>query len=140
MEIRVLTEEENKLFNRMEIRFEVVHEGESTPKLLDVKRLLAQKIGADATHVIIDGFKTLFGIGRSVGDARVYKNMSELKDYEPMYLLKRNKVIKEEKPEEDKEEKPVEAKPEEKKPEQKEEVKPKEVKEGEGGGKEEKSS
>lgn len=93
MELKILYEEDNKLFNRKEIRFEVVHDDSATPKLPDVKLALAQKTGGDASHVIIDGFKTLFGIGRTVGDARVYKDMNELKDYEPQYLLKRNGLI-----------------------------------------------
>jgi len=100
MEVKILHEDNNPLFNRKEIRFEVVHKGETTPKLSDVKRVVANKTGSDASHVIIDGFKTLFGIGRTIGDARIYKKMDELKDYEPTYLLKRNGLITEEKKEE----------------------------------------
>ncbi len=99
MEIKLLNEELNPLFNRREVRFEVIHANESTPKLTDVRFALAQKLGADSSHIIIDGFKTLFGINRSVGDARIYKNMNDLKDYEPAYLLKRNKLIQEKKEE-----------------------------------------
>ncbi len=97
MELKILSDEENKLFNRHEVRFEVEHEGEPTPKLVDVKVILAQKIGVNASHIIIDGFKTLFGIGRTIGNARIYKTMDELKEYEPEYLLKRNNVITEKK-------------------------------------------
>ncbi len=100
MEVKLLVENENSLFNRREVRFEVVHEGGVTPKLTDVRLALAQKTGSDASHVVIDGFKTLFGIGRSVGDARIYKDMNDLKDYEPTYLLKRNSLLVEEKKEE----------------------------------------
>jgi small subunit ribosomal protein S24e len=68
-----------------------------TPKLLDVRAAIAAKTGSDTSHVVIDGFKTLYGIGRTVGDARVYKNADELNDYEPQYLLKRNSLIKDKK-------------------------------------------
>jgi len=97
MEVKILHEEGNPLFNRKEIRFEVVHEGKTTPDLVEVKRIIANKTGSDASHVIIDGFKTLYGIGRTMGDARIYKDMNELKDYEPEYLLVRNKLIQKEK-------------------------------------------
>jgi len=132
MEVKILNEVNNPLFNRKEVRFEIVHESKETPKLIEAKRVLASKTGSDGSHIIIDGFKTLFGIGRTIGDARIYKNMNELKDYEPMYLQKRNGLIVEEKKEEPKpEEKPAEKKEEEaKKEDNKEEVKPEE-KEGE---------
>ncbi len=97
MEVKILHEEKNPLFNRKEIKFEVIHEGKPTPKLTDVKLAIAEKTGSDASHIIIDNFKTLFGIGRTVGNARIYKKMEELKDYEPEYLLKRNNLIQEKK-------------------------------------------
>lgn len=104
MEVKILSEQENKLFNRKKVRFEVVHDNKTTPDLVKVRRELAAKTGSNASHVIIDGFKTLFGIGRTMGDARIYKNMEELKDYEPKYLLVRNKIVKEEEPAPKKEE------------------------------------
>jgi small subunit ribosomal protein S24e len=140
MELKIISEEENKLFNRKEVRFEVSHDKEATPKLADVRRAIATKTGGNVSHVIIDGFKTLFGIGRTIGDARIYDKMDELKDYEPTYLLKRNKIIQEEpkkeKEEESKEEKEVkeEKKEEEKEVEEKKEESPKEDK-GEADGK-----
>jgi small subunit ribosomal protein S24e len=131
MDVNIINEEENKLFNRKEIRFEVNHEGSDTPKLIDVRRALAQKTGTDTSHVVIDGFKTLFGIGRTIGDARIYKDMDELKDYEPNYLLKRNKIIEDEALEAGKEEaeENKEAKKEEKPKEEKKEENPAEKKE-----------
>ncbi|MFA5406401.1 MAG: 30S ribosomal protein S24e [Candidatus Nanoarchaeia archaeon] len=93
MDVKLLNETENLLFNRNEIRFEVVHDGEPTPKLIDVRLLLAKKVGGDSSLVVIDGFKTLFGIGRTIGNARVYKNTDEMNDYESQYLLKRNNLI-----------------------------------------------
>lgn len=93
-------EEDNPLFNRKEVRFEVVHEGGPTPSLNDIRIALAQKTGSEVMKVVIDSFKTLFGIGRTVGNARIYRELSDLKDYEPLYLLKRNKLVAEEKKEE----------------------------------------
>ena len=97
MNIKIVYEKENPLFERKEIRFEVNHENEPTPKLSDVKTALATKIGVNPSLIIIDSFKTMFGVGISIGDARIYKDIEKLKQYEPEYLLKRNKVIKEEK-------------------------------------------
>ena len=93
MEVKILREEENNLFNRTEVKFEVIHDGEATPKLADVRVAVATKTGSQPSLVIIDGFKTLFGVGRTVGDARIYKDMKDLKEYEPNYLLIRNGLI-----------------------------------------------
>lgn len=130
LDIKILKEDENKLFNRKELRFEVVHEGEPTPKLAAVRLKLATKTGSNPSHVIIDGFKTLFGIGRTVGDARIYPEMNDLKEYEPRYLLERNGLI--EKEEEKKEEVKEVPKKEEKKEESKEDKKEEEKDEENG--------
>ncbi len=97
MELKILSEETNKLFNRNELRFEVIHEGEPTPKLSDVRSKIATTTGGMSTHVVIDKFETLFGIGRTIGNARVYKDRDEMIEYEPQYLLKRNGLIEEKK-------------------------------------------
>lgn len=97
MEVKILDEDNNLLFNRKEVRFEIVHEGEPTPKLNDIKRLLAQKTNSMINHVIIDKVETLFGIGRTLGNARIYKDKDDLFSYEPRYLLKRNDLIEEKK-------------------------------------------
>ncbi|MBD3312329.1 30S ribosomal protein S24e [archaeon] len=115
MDIKVLKEDENKLFNRKEVRFEVIHDGEATPKLTEVRLKLATKTGSNPSHVVIDGFKTLFGIGRTIGDARIYQETKDLKEYEPHYLLERNNLV------EKKEEKKEEPEKKEKKEEVKEE-------------------
>jgi len=93
MELKILEEDANELFNRKEIRFEVIHEDEPTPKLVDIRRLIAQKTNSMIIHVIIDDVETLFGIGRTIGEARVYANKDDLLSYEPKYLLKRNELI-----------------------------------------------
>ncbi len=93
MELKILTEEMNKLFNRKELRFELIHEGEPTPKISDVRLKIASMTGGMSSHVVIDKFKTLFGIGRTIGYARIYENKDEMIDYEPEYLLKRNGLI-----------------------------------------------
>ncbi len=103
MNIKIVYENENPLFNRKEIRFEINHEKEATPKLLDVKNEISTKLGVNPSHIIIDTLKTMYGIGITIGDARIYKNVEDLKSYEPKYLLKRNKLMEEENGQEEKE-------------------------------------
>lgn len=102
MELKILSLDENKLFNRKELRFQVIHEGDPTPRLSEVRTKIASLTGVMSTHVVIDKFETLFGIGRTIGNARVYENRDEMKEYEPEYLLKRNGLLIEEKSEEGK--------------------------------------
>ncbi len=101
MNVKILKEDENKLFGRIDVRFEVVHEGEATPKLVDIRHAVAEKLGGMTNATVIDSMNTLFGIGRSIGEARVYKKKEDMFDYEPEYLLKRNQLIEAPKKEEE---------------------------------------
>lgn len=117
MELVILNEEQNKLFERNEVRFQVNHENEKTPSLTEVRHAIAKRLSTTTSMVIIVNLKPMFGLGLSVGEAHVYKKESLIKDYEPAHIIKRNQIIEkkdESKAEEAKEELKVEVKKEEK--------------------------
>ncbi|MCD6468168.1 MAG: hypothetical protein J7L32_02510 [Thermoplasmata archaeon] len=145
MEIEVVEKMDNKLLNRTEVRFRVVHTGKKTPERELVKNDLAEMFKVKKEQVIVDHIKTKFGVQESIGYAKVYKTVDDAGKVEPEYLLKRNKAApkkaeKEEevesKPEEkeaaqpETEEGAQEVKPEEKAEEKKEEQKPEDKTEG----------
>jgi small subunit ribosomal protein S24e len=126
MKVSVIKKDENPLLKRLEVRFEVDHEGGPTPKRLDVRKELAGQLGVPEDMVVIEKFATMYGRQIASGIARAYDSKERLEELEPKYLLGRG-LPKEEKAEEkppEKEEKPKE-KPEEKpKEEPKKEPKP----------------
>jgi len=129
MELNVVEKRENKLLNRTEVKFKIMHEGEKTPEREIVRSDLAELLKVKKDLVIIDHIKPNFGMPISYGYAKIYKSKEDAEHIEPEYLLKRNKV--EEKKEEAKEEKKEEEKKEEA-PEPTEE-KPGEKSEGDEG-------
>jgi len=92
MEIEVVEKMDNKLLNRMEVRFRVVHTGKKTPERELVKNDLAEMFKVKKEQVIVDHIKTKFGVQESIGYAKVYKTVDDAGKVEPEYLLKRNKA------------------------------------------------
>ncbi|NHI93961.1 MAG: 30S ribosomal protein S24e [Candidatus Lokiarchaeota archaeon] len=97
--IKVISESENKLLNRKEIEFEILHTSNSTPKRLEIKKKIAAQFNKEEELTIIKKLDTKYGIGMSTGKARIYNNMIDVQNIEPSYLIKRNSP-KEEKEEE----------------------------------------
>jgi len=110
VEIEILEERENPLFNRKEVKFLVKHSG--IVKRVEVRKALASLVGWDENLVVIKKLEQQFGKTESVGRANLYKEESSLKEYEPEYVLKRNELIEGEKKEEKVEEKAEEEKSE----------------------------
>lgn len=110
MEIEVVEKVDNKLLNRTEVHFRVVHTGKKTTERELVKSDLAEMFKVKKEQVIVDHIKSKFGTQESIGYAKVYKTIDDAVKVEPDYLLKRNKAAskKAEKEEE------AEVKPEEK--------------------------
>jgi len=142
MNIEIVEKKENKLLNRTEVHFRVIHEGEKTPERELVKNDLAEILKAKKGNIVLEYLKPEFGIQQSIGYAKIYKSMDDAKRIEKEYILKRNKFgVEKEKAEEKKKktEKPPEQKEEqtdsteEKKKEKTKEEAEEKVKEGEDG-------
>ncbi|MDI9617711.1 30S ribosomal protein S24e [Methanothermobacter sp.] len=100
MEIRIIEEKENTLLNRKEIRFECLYEGESTPKVLDVKNKLVAMLDADKDLLVVDKIDQGFGEPRASGYAKIYDSMDKLTEIEPGHIIKKNTEAQEEEEEE----------------------------------------
>ncbi len=90
MDVEVVERKSNPLLERDEIKFEVSHEGEPTPALADVKKLLRAKLNSKAELTVIDEIHSHFGSPRSAGFAKVYKNSDQLKRIEAKHILRKN--------------------------------------------------
>ena len=98
MEIDVISEDENPMLHRTDVRFEVVHE-EATPSRLSVRDSLAAKLNKDSAEVVVHELDTKFGMRKTVGYAKVYDNPEFARDVEQEYMLERNKITSDDEPE-----------------------------------------
>jgi small subunit ribosomal protein S24e len=91
MEIDIISEEENPMLHRTDVRFQVVHE-DATPSRLSVRDSLAAKLNKDADEVVIHELDTKYGMRKTVGYAKVYDSPEYAKDVEQDHMLERNKI------------------------------------------------
>ena len=79
MEIDIFEEKENKIFNRTEIKFYVEYEGESTPKILDIKSKLVALLNTKKDLIVVDNVQPHYGEPKALGYAKVYGTVDDLK-------------------------------------------------------------
>ncbi|MFC7227882.1 30S ribosomal protein S24e [Salinirubellus salinus] len=91
MEIDIISEQENPMLHRRDVRFEVVHE-DATPSRLSVRDSLAAKLNKDAAEVVVHAVDTKYGMRKSIGYAKVYDTPDAARDVEQAYMLERNKI------------------------------------------------
>jgi small subunit ribosomal protein S24e len=91
MDIDVISEDENPMLHRTDVRFEITHD-EATPSRLSVRDSLAAMLNKDADEVVVRDLDTKFGMRKTVGTARVYESPDFARDVEQEYMLDRNKI------------------------------------------------
>ena len=128
MEIEIISKRENLLLKRFEVRFQVTHPKEPTPKRDDLRQEIAKALSEKKDNVILDWAHSDFGRNRTVGYAKVYRSKEDALRMERKPILVRNGLIAAEAREKPKEKKvaPAKAAPkkEEAKPAEKEAAKP----------------
>ncbi len=133
MEISINERIPEKLLKRERLNFVIEFEG-ATPSIIEVRKLIAQKLGIDMKQLVVRRIYNEFGATRAKGYAFLYESREELLKTEPDFIKKKNKVdedtqANEQSSEQEKEQSPKEQ--EENKEEKEENV------EGENNGKEE---
>jgi len=91
MDVTIISEEENPMLHRTDIRFETVHD-ETTPSRLSVRDSLAAKLDKDSDEVVVHELDTTFGMRKTVGYAKVYENPEFAREVEQKHMLDRNKI------------------------------------------------
>lgn len=103
MEIEIIEQKENKIFNRKEIKFYINYEGEPTPKIIDVKNRLVAQLDSQKDLVVVDTIDPYYGEPRALGYAKVYATKEDVDYIETESVLLKNTEPAEE-PEEEEEE------------------------------------
>jgi small subunit ribosomal protein S24e len=91
MDVTIISEEENPMLHRTDIRFETVHD-ETTPSRLSVRDSLAAKLDKDSDEVVVHELDTKYGMRKTIGYAKVYDSPDEARDVEQDHMLERNKI------------------------------------------------
>jgi small subunit ribosomal protein S24e len=94
MEVEILSQEQNPMLHRTEVRFQIVHD-DATPSRLSVRDSLAAKLDKDADEVVVHEMNTKFGMRKTVGYAKVYDSPEHARDVEQDHMLDRNKITAE---------------------------------------------
>ena len=91
MDINIITQKENNVLNRNEIKFDCVYQGEPTPKILDVKSKLVALLDTKKELLVVDSIQPHFGEGKAAGYAKVYTDEDSLKSIETEHVIAKNK-------------------------------------------------
>ena len=91
MEIDIISEDDNPMLHRSDVRFEIAHE-EATPSRLSVRDSLAAKLNKGSGEVVVHDLDTKFGMRKTIGYAKVYESPDFARDIEQDYMLDRNKI------------------------------------------------
>jgi small subunit ribosomal protein S24e len=88
MELKILSNTENKLIKRKEIAFSVAQEG-GTVKRSELSKELCKKLSLHPENVLIVRIDQGYGIKESSGMAHAYESREMLEKYEPKNVLAR---------------------------------------------------
>ena len=94
MDVDIISESENPMLHRTDVKFEVRHD-EATPSRLSVRDSLAAKLNKESDEVVVRELDTKFGMRKTVGFAKVYESAEHAKDVEQQHMLDRNKIVAE---------------------------------------------
>lgn len=75
----------NPLLSRRQMVVDVIHPGRKPVSKKELREHIAKLHKVDVNTVIVYGFQTAFGGGRSTGFGLIYDSVEELKKYEPRY-------------------------------------------------------
>jgi small subunit ribosomal protein S24e len=68
---------------------DVIHPGRAPVSKKDLREHIAKLHKAEAARVVVFGFSTVYGGGRSTGFGLIYDSLEDLKKFEPRYRLLR---------------------------------------------------
>jgi len=91
MDIDIIEETDNPMLHRTDVRFSVVHEDASPPRL-SVRDSLAAKLNKDSDEVVVRELDTRYGMRKTAGHAKVYDDPAYARDVEQQHMLDRNKI------------------------------------------------
>lgn len=80
MEMKIIDEVNNSLFNRKEIQLEISNI--STPSNVDVEKLISEKFSTDAENIKIHNIQGKFGVQKFLVQANIYNSKADKDNFE----------------------------------------------------------
>mmetsp|Transcript_15110 Transcript_15110/g.23458 ORF Transcript_15110/g.23458 Transcript_15110/m.23458 type:complete len:137 (-) Transcript_15110:37-447(-) len=80
----------NPLLSRRQMIFDVIHPGRPNVPRAELQEVIAGMYKSEAKLVILFGFRTKFGGGKTTGFCLIYDNEEAVMKFEPKYRLVRN--------------------------------------------------
>lgn len=90
MEIDIFEKKDNRVLNRLEIKFFCEYEGEGTPKVLDVKSKLITLLNTKKELIVVDYLNPHYGEPKALGYAKVYDTKEDLEFIETKSTIAKN--------------------------------------------------
>lgn len=101
----ITEERQNFLIGRKELEGFIYHGGKGTPAIPSLREKISKKLNIDLKNVYIRSLRTEYGISRSRILLHIYNSAKTALEYEPEYIIERNKTLQEEIEEAEKKEK-----------------------------------
>ena len=84
----------NAVLQRRQFVIDIIHPGRANVAKSELQEKLASMFKVDdVSTIILFGFRTVFGGGKSTGFALVYDSLDAAKKFEPKYRLARNGLM-----------------------------------------------
>lgn len=93
MDMEILNNVENKLYDRIEILAKIVHKNSSTPKRDEIRKEISARLNKDLNLIVVKKISTIFGKQESLVKVYIYNNKDVMMKIEPKYILKRNGIV-----------------------------------------------
>ena len=94
MKVDIVRQTDNKSLQRKELEFRIEHIGGTTPSRTDVKAKIVAQFDSAPDCVVVVELDTKYGIGLTLGKARIYSSPEQLRFVEDSFILKRHEPKK----------------------------------------------
>lgn len=95
VKLKIINQRRNELLKRLEVKFQIDHEGDGTPTRIQIRRSLAGALDVDEERVYIKKIETRTGTTIALGKANIYDSPSQAEYVEPEHIILRNRSKKE---------------------------------------------
>lgn len=83
MDVRIVNERDNPFFKRKDLVVDIMHKGEATPKISDIKTVLAGRYNVDESQVVIEYMMSKKGMSESIVKAKIMNEKPVVIEKEP---------------------------------------------------------
>ncbi|KSW12616.1 30S ribosomal protein S24e [Pyrodictium occultum] len=95
-EVYVVRDWYNPLIKRRELDLVILHVGKPTPSRMKLRHAFSKALNVDVKRLYVRKVESEYGVGRSRVEIHVYDSPERALQFEPKYIIERNKLPEEE--------------------------------------------